>query len=189
MLRGNSKKKSSAHGWTRFRKYGTELRTIPVLLGLIGLLYCFGCSSANYGALRRDREVAQVFETYQIYPEHRYYYLHLENSPFALIALHKSFTVPDKQWTEFDPQTEKLEKLVDLVKLFPVDPYIAYGANLMDPLGNQIGYWYSSIHLRTLKVDHESKRVSIYTDTPWLKDRGRGRHRRFGSGIGIDFGQ
>ncbi len=181
MPRTNRIRKSLICCWARSRDYGTDLRAILVLLSLCGLLLCMGCSGANYGGLMRDRQVAQAFEVYQIYPEHRYYYLHLENNPFAVIALHKRFTVSDKQWTEFDPQTEKLEKLVDLVKQFPADPYIAYGAYLKDSSGNQIGYWYSSIHLRTLRVDHESKRVTIYTDTPWLRDRGR----RFGSDSGI----
>ena len=166
-------------------EYGTDLRAIFVLLSLIVLLNYIGCSGANYGGLNHSQEVTQAFETYHVYPKHRYYHLHLENSPYVVIALHNSFSVSDKQWTEFDPQTEKLEKLVDLVKQFPVDPYIAYGANLLDPLGNHIGYWYSSIHLRTLKVDNESKNVTIYTDTPWLRDK----DRRFGSGIGIDIGR
>jgi hypothetical protein len=65
----------------------------------------------------------------------------------------------------------------------------------MDSLGNQIGYWYSSLRLRTLKVDNEAKKVSIYTDTPWLRDGDGGFGRGIGvgtgsggSGIGIRFG-
>jgi hypothetical protein len=37
--------------------------------------------------------------------------------------------------------------------------------------------------MRTLKVDNESKKVSIYTDTPWLRDDGG-----FGTGIGVGSG-
>jgi len=121
--------------------------------------------------------------------------LHLENSPYAVIALQNSYTISDKQWTEFDPQTDKLEKAVELVKRFPVNNSNAYGSYLMDSSGNQIGYWYSSLRLRTLKVDNEAKKVSIYTDTPWLRDGDGGFGRGIGvgtgsggSGIGIRFG-
>ena len=155
------------------------------MMSLPGLLLCIGCSGANYGGLKLNREVTQAFETYHIYPEHRYYHLHLENSPHAVIALHESFTISSVQWTEFDPQTEKLEKIVDLIKQFPDGNYVAYGAKLKDPLGNQIGYWYANVLLRTLKVDNETQKVSIYTDEPWLRDRRRG----FGSGMQIRMGR
>lgn len=185
MPRVNSVRESPVQFSGRFKKHGTDFGALFALFSLIGLLYCFGCSGANYGGLKHSREVTQAFETYHVYPEHRYYHLHLENTPYAVIALQNSFTVSDKQWTEFDPQTEKLEKIVDLIKQFPENYYNAYGSYLKDSLGNQIGYWYSSLRLRTLKVDNETKKVSIYTDTPWLRDRDRG----FGTGIGIRIGR
>lgn len=185
MLRRNVIGESQIHRSERLRAYAIDPGAIFVLLSLIGLLYCFGCSAANYSGFERSQEVTQAFETYHVYPEHRYYHLHLENSPYAVIALHNSFTVSDRQWTEFDPHTEKLKKIVELIKRFPVDYYNAYGAYLKDPIGNPVGYWYSGIRLRTLKVDNETQKVSIYTDTPWLRDREWG----FGSGIGIRIGR
>ncbi|UCE55476.1 MAG: hypothetical protein JSV31_08555 [Desulfobacterales bacterium] len=179
-----SVRESQAQFLIRFKEYGNNFRAIFALLSLIGLLYCFGCSGANYGSLKNSRDVTQAFETYHVYPKHRYYHLHLENNPYAVIALQNSYTISDKQWREFDPQTDKLEKTVDLVKRFPVNYSNAYGSYLMDSLGNQIGYWYSSLRIRSLKVDNEAKKVSIYTDTPWLRDNERG----FGTGIGVGIG-
>jgi hypothetical protein len=170
---------------SRVKNYGNGFRAIFVLLTLSGLLLCFGCSGANYGSLKHSRDVTQAFETYHVYPDHRYYHLHLENNPYAVIALLNNYTISDNQWREFDPQTDKLEKIVDLVKAFPVNYANAYGSYLKDSSGNQIGYWYSSLRLRTLKVDHEAKRVSLYTDTPWLRDD----DRRYGTGIGIGSGR
>jgi hypothetical protein len=168
----------------RLKEYGNSFRAIFLLFSLIGLVSCLGCSGANYGSLKRSRDVTQAFETYHVYPNHRYYYLHSENDPYAVIALLNRYMVSDKQWTEFDPQTDKLEKIVDLVKRFPVNYANAYGSYLMDSSGNQIGYWYSSLQLRSLKVDNEAQKVSIYTDMPWLRDNERG----FGTGIGIGSG-
>ena len=177
-------RKSQVQFLSQFKEYRNIFRTIFVFLCLIGSLYCSGCSGANYGSLKHSRDVTQAFETYHVYPNHRYYYLHLENNPYAVIALQNSYTISDKQWTEFDPKTDKLEKIVDLVKRFPVNYTNAYGSYLKDSLGNQIGYWYSSLQIRSLKVDNEAQKVSIYTDTPWLRDNDSG----FGTGFGIGSG-
>ena len=170
---------------SRLNAYRKDFRVFLASLSLIGLLLSLGCSGANYGSLKHSRNVTQSFETYHVYPNHRYYHLHLENNPYAVIALLNSYTVSDKQWREFDPQSKKLEKLVDLVKAFPVYYSYAYGSYLKDSQGNQIGYWYSSLRLRTLKVDNEAQKVSIYTDEPWLRDDDRG----FGTGVGIGTGR
>jgi len=86
-------------------------------------------------------------------------------------------------WTEFDPKSEKLEKIVGLVEGFPVNYSYPYGSYLMDARGNQIGYWYSSLRIRSLRVDDETKNVSIFTDTPWLRDV-----RHFGPDVGVGIG-
>ena len=165
-------------------KLGNSSKTIFAVLSLIGLLFGIGCSGANYGRFKHSRDVKQAFETYHVYPEHRYYYLHLENNPYAVMALQKGYTIADKQWTEFDPQSDKLEKVVELIKRFPLRYSNAYGSYLTDSPGNQIGYWYSSLLIRNIKVDNETKRVSIHTDTPWLKDEERGFGTGFGFGVG-----
>lgn len=148
------------------------------------IIVCVGCSGANYGSVKHSRDVTQAFETYHVYPEHRYYYLNQENNPYAVVALQEGYTISDYRWTEFDPQTDKLEKVVGLVKSFPANNWNAYGSYLKDSMGNQIGYWYSSLSLRNIKVDNETKIVSIYTDNPWLRDD----DREFGPGVGVGIG-
>ena len=175
---------SQAPFGTQFNKLGTALRAIIAVLSLILLLYCFGCTGPNIGGFKRSPDVTRAFETYHVYPQHRYFYLNLENSPYAVMALQERFTLTGKQWKEFDPQSEKLIKFVDLVKKFPDYWYYAYGSYLMDASGNQVGYWYSSLRIRGLKVDNQTQKVSVFTDTPWLRDRerefGRGMRRRIG---------
>jgi len=169
---------------SRFQNHGINIRSIFEILCLSAFLYCLGCSGANYGSLKNSRDVTQAFETYHVYAEHRYYYLNQENNPYAVVALQKGYTISDNRWIEFDPQTDKLEKVVGLVEGFPVNYSNAYGAYLQDSKGNQIGYWYSSLLIRSLKVDDETKKVSIYTDSPWLRDDDWG----FGTGGGIGIG-
>jgi hypothetical protein len=95
---------------SRFKNHGINIKTLFALLCLSALLYCFGCTGANYGSLKNSRDVTQAFETYHVYPGHKYYYLNQENNPYAVVALQSGYTISDNQWREFDPQTKKLKK-------------------------------------------------------------------------------
>jgi hypothetical protein len=62
-------------------KHKDDRILIAGMLALYGLLLLGGCSTANYGGLKRSRDVARAFESYQVFEEHRYYYLNQENNP------------------------------------------------------------------------------------------------------------
>lgn len=155
------------------------------LLTFAAFLLWAGCSTGNYGNFKHRRDVAQAFETYHVFPEHRYYYLNQENNPYAVVALQNTYRMGGNMWREFDPRSDKLEKVVGLVKDFPMNYSSAYGSIISDYMGKQIGYWYSSLRIKSLKVDDENKYVSFYTDTPWLRDNDRGFG---GSGAGVGVG-
>jgi hypothetical protein len=165
------------------RKAGFDFSRLFILT----LTLFFGCATANTGYLKHSRDVAKAFETYQIFADHRYYYLNQENNPFAVAALKSPYTLRDNLWTEFDPQSDQLEKVVGLIEGFPVNYSYPYGAYLMDRQGNQIGYWYSSLRMAGITVDNETQRVSISTEMPWLWDDDWG-YGPGGSGVGIRFG-
>jgi hypothetical protein len=151
------------------------------MLTLYTLLLLGGCSTANYGGLKHSRDVARAFEDYQIFDDHRYYYLNQENNPFAVIALHNDYTFSGKNlWREFDPHSDMLKKIVDLVEGFPAYYSRTYGSYITDSKGKRIGYWYSSLRGAGVTVDNETRTVSISTETPWLWDDDEGlfRNRR-----------
>jgi hypothetical protein len=157
------------------------------MLTLCGLLLLGGCSTANHGGLKRNQDVARAFETYYVFEDHRYYYLNQENNPFAVIALHNDYTFKGKRmWREFDPNSDMLKKIVDLVEGFPVYYSRTYGSYILDRQGQKIGYWYSSLRMAGVTVNNESRTVSIQTETPWLWDEDDGLFNR-GGGIGIRF--
>ena len=158
------------------------------MLVLCGLFIMGGCSTANYGGLKRNEDVTTAFETYYVFEDHRYYYLNQENNPFAVIALHNDYTFRGKHmWREFDPNSEMLKKIVDLVEGFPVYYSRTYGSYILDRQGQKIGYWYSSLRITGITVNNESRTVSIQTETPWLWDDDERRFRNRGGGIGIRF--
>ena len=152
---------------------------IAGMLALCGLILLDGCSTANYGGLKHSQDVAQAFETYQVFEEHRYYYLNQENNPFAVIALQNDYTFNGKNlWRPFDPHSDMLKKIVDLVKNFPVYYSRTYGSYITDALGKKIGYWYSSLRMAGVTVDSETRTVAIHTETPWLWDDEDGPFQR-----------
>ena len=157
--------------------------TISVFV-LCGILYLAGCSTKNSGSLKHSRDVAQAFETYHVFPNHRYYYLNQENNPYAVVAIKSSYRINSVMWREFDPQSGKLEKIVGLVNDFSGVSSFTYGSYLRDAQGTEIGYWYSKLRMAGIEVDNETRQVSINTDTPWLRDDDRVR----GPGIGIGIG-
>jgi len=159
------------------------------ILFLTASMLFSGCS-ARYGGLKHSRDVAQAFETFHVYEGCRYYYLNQENNPYAVAALQNPYTLSGRMWTEFDPRSKKLEKIVELVKGFPVNYSYPYGSYLLDRQGNTVGYWYSSLRMVGIRVDSEAHTVLINTETPWLQDDDRwGWGGGSGGGIGIWLGR
>jgi len=129
------------------------------------------CSFANLGWLRNSEEVGRAFETLQVPPDYRYWYLYLENSPYAVLGLNREYRIEDILWTEAAPGSEVFQKVVGLVQGFPVPGSRTYGASILDANGDRIGVWFSSMSAG-ISVDPVTKVVFITTGTPWMTGDG-----------------
>ena len=125
------------------------------------------CSIANLGRLRNSPDVGRDFETLHVSSDYRYWYLYLENTPYAVLGLNPEYRIDDILWTEVEPSSEAFRKVVGLVGSFPVPGSRTYGANILHAKGEQIGVWYSSM-IAGISVDPNTKVVSITTATPWM---------------------
>lgn len=159
-----------------------SLALMPRFFRFVAVFLLAGCAAGDYGHLKPSRDVKQAFETLQVYPDHRYYYLNQENNPYAVVAVQSNYRLRGHMWVEFDPHSDKLEKVVGLIKDFAYSYALPYGTTLYDQTGNLIGYWYSSLGIKSLKVDDQHQTVSIYTPMPWLRDDDRPIG---GRGIGV----
>jgi hypothetical protein len=153
-----------------------------------------GCATANRGGLRNSREVARAFETFYVYPAHRYWYYNLENNPYAVVGLEPPYRIEDIHWNEVDPNSKTFEKVIGLVESFPATGSFTYGAFILDSQGRQIGVWYSSLSAGIV-VNPDNQIVSITAAMPWINDDnwhgsgvGVGIGSRGGGGIGIRLG-
>ena len=136
------------------------------------------CSMANLGWLRNSEEVGRNFQTLHVSPDYRYWYLYLENSPYAVLGLSREYGFKDISWTEVDPGSEVFRKVVGLVENFPVPGSVTYGAYIVDSKGERIGVWYSSMGAG-ITINPDTRMVSITTGTPWMSGDGDHSDGRF----------
>ena len=90
------------------------------------------CSIANLGWLRNSPDVGQAFETLHVSSDYRYWYLYLENTPYAVLGLNREYRIEDILWTEVEPSSEVFQKVVGLVESFPVPGSRTYGAYVLN---------------------------------------------------------
>jgi len=127
-------------------------------------LFISGCAT---GGVRSNPDVAQSFRNLSVPPGYSYWYLNLENDPYAVVGLERGWRIEDKLWRAVDPGTPTFGKVIGLVADFPVPGSTTTGATLVDPQGAPIGIWFSSL-IPGVRVDAESKLVIIHTATPWM---------------------
>ena len=147
----------------------------PAVAAALAILIS-ACSFAHLGWLRNSEEVGRAFETLQVSPDYRYWYLYIENSPYAVLGLNREYRIEDILWTEAAPGSEVFQKVVGLVQGFPVPGSRTYGAYILDANEDRIGVWFSSMSAG-ISVDPNTKVVFITTGTPWMSGDGNDNGR------------
>ena len=164
---------------------GSRPRPALTAYVLLAALLLGACATANIGGVRHSEDVTRAFETYFVKPDYNYYHYNQENNPYAVVGLQKDYFIESPDWRPLDPKSDKFKKVIDLVKDFPEGFSQSYGSYLLDPQGDRIGMWYSSLAPPGVRVDPESKRVSINAPRPWLRDEDAWWP---GAGVGIGIG-
>jgi hypothetical protein len=150
-----------------------EKNCVPIRFGstsiLIVLLIISSCSG-NYGRLLRNQQINEIFKTYRVLPDHRYYFSGPEGRPDAIMGIQRDYTLETTQWTEIDLTEKQLKKLIDWINFHHHSRtrYYPYGYAILDHNGNQVGIWYSIWDWTTVRVEAD-KRVKIFP--PAIKDR------------------
>jgi len=156
------------------RIHTTGLKQLPAVAGAVVLsVFLIGaCAvSGTTGGLRRSSDVTRQFQTYSAVSAYHYYHSGWSNNPYAIVAIDPQYTLKDRLWTRFTPDSETLKKLMDaLYEDYNLSPY---GAYIVDHRGRRIGLWYSAIQWAAVRVDEEARTIDIVPDTPYLRDEGR----------------
>ena len=121
----------------------TQLAAWIIMAGLLA-----GCASSpeahkNDGTLKLSDEVSQIFQTYQVLPNHRYYYTGSSTKPLAIIGIDQKYTLDSPDWMEvLGLSPEQLKKWVNQMLNF--EPAMrTFGSYILSPKGETVGIWYS----------------------------------------------
>jgi hypothetical protein len=120
-------------------------RTVFLGAMLIALHMAFlGCASGP-AHFKRNYDVADTFETYQLLDGYQYYLNGLEHSPTAIVGIKKGYALTSPHWHAVKMERARLRNLVNRMLNTPgseynIDPN---GAEILNDLGEVIGAWYS----------------------------------------------
>jgi hypothetical protein len=143
-------------------------RCIRVCLLLAVSLNVMACAGMfrDYGRFNPSDEVYQIFATYQINKDFRYYISGPDLYPNTLMGLNRSYQLdPRTLWREVQMTPEKMREIVGYMNTRSFS-HRQTGFELLDNNDRPIGVWYSSLEVRTFLRIQEDGTVRI--DTPDL---------------------
>lgn len=141
--------------------------TVTISLGLLAVALIAGCS-ADYGRIRWDEDITRSFKTHQVQTDYNYYYYGIGMRVFAVVGLDPELEMQSRIWRELSPDTEELTVAISRIWDNPYyAPYHPRGAYIVNPAGEKVGVYYSSLIYVTTKFESEN-RVSIIPDTAFL---------------------
>ena len=76
-----------------------------------------GCSTSKFGRLEWDKEVKRSFESYQVLPNHKYYYWGVSSSPIAIVGIEETYELNLTMYTQIDTESDDYRRLIDNVSL------------------------------------------------------------------------
>ena len=121
-----------------------------------------GCAMSNYGRLQSSPDITRAFETYQIMPNHTYYYRGTFSQPFVMVGINKNYALNSKLWLEVDPHSKDFRTLIDRISLQgsggTTQPW---GFTILDHSGNMVGVWYSAIRAAAVEVNENGQIVNL----------------------------
>ena len=134
-----------------------------LLITIISLLFSGCAGTKNYGTIRFDRELGQMFLSYQVLPDYNYYTSGGYDKPNAILGVHKDYQMVTDFWVSIpnvnSAQIEKWIRTIDPEDIGPGHQYFAY--YILDPEGKQVGFWYSIQNHTVVKFLEENK-VEVY---------------------------
>ena len=138
-----------------------------------------GCFE-NYGRLHWNPQVTSNFQNNTVEKDFKYYHYGIGNRTFAIAGVAPEYNIKSRIWREVPKDTEALEGFVSRAWInHAYKPYHPQGAFILDPAGQQVGTWYSSLRFVTVRFN-ENKRIELMPDTPFLGGPSAGLDEEFG---------
>jgi hypothetical protein len=97
----------------------------------------------------QDDDIKAMFETYEYVSNYNYFYTGYENDPEAVVGIKEDYElvkvsgrVNVTNWQQFEPGGDKLEELVEAMKI--LERRQPYGYIINAPGGDQVGVMYTT---------------------------------------------
>jgi hypothetical protein len=117
-----------------------------------------GCTSGPVH-FKRNYNVSDTFENYQLLNGYQYYLNGLEHSPTAVVGIKKGYVLTSPHWKAVKMERSRLRDLVNRMLNTPGSEYNTdpNGANILNDLGQVIGVWYAvwALPVLTFRSDTE----------------------------------
>ena len=138
-----------------------RFRTLAAASLLLMLVTAFiGCAGGNNGKLKPDKQVLDTFLSYQMLPDHKYYYRGVASSPSVIAGINQNYEMNLKMWTAIDPDAGDFKTLVDRISFQGMGNNAEpWGLNILDHQGNQVGVWYSALRGAAIEVN-ENRQIT-----------------------------
>ena len=132
-----------------------KLKGLIILL-ITTLALHVGCASKNVGKYKRSDEVDKTFISFQVLPDHNYYFSGPSDKPEAILAVHKSHTLTSANlWSQVNPDSKQIKNWVETMRKNITHPPRAYA--ILTPKGKQIGVIYTPWDKGLIEMEGENK--------------------------------
>lgn len=135
---------------------------IAASLLLVFLIALSGCSASKYGKLESRKEVQQAFKSYQVLPNHTYYYRGAYSRPSAIVGINQNYEMNLSNWGKIDTDSKDFAILVDRIGFQGMGNQIQpWGSVILDRDGNQVGVWYSAARAAAVEINENHQIVNL----------------------------
>ena len=143
----------------------TTLRNYLIFaIGVSMLLWTAGCSQ-NYGRINWHDDVTQAFEANQFDSDYNFYQYAIGMQVLAIVGLDPKLEVESRIWRGLDADTEDFTVATSRMwDDYSQVQYDARGAFILDPAGERVGVYFSSIRFFSIQFKPEN-RVELLLDT------------------------
>jgi len=147
----------------------------------LGLTSCstVSLSRSGYGRITPDVGATEVFESYLVNPDYRYYISGVDLNPNAFMGLHRDYRLESPTlWREVDISADRMKEIVDGMRSKAEGLMMfQYGFEITDNSDTPIGIWYSILDARTFVRINEDGTVRINTPAQDTYERREGEGR------------
>jgi hypothetical protein len=85
-----------------------------------------------------------------------------------MAGISNDYVMKSRMWREVQPDTQDFKDFISRAWGNPYyKPYDPQGAHILNPEGERVGSWYSSLRFVTVKFG-ENNRIALMPDTPFL---------------------